>query len=60
MTKFWGFGVWAFPDTGLMRIGRTLIKTRSKNYQRNNLMRTLRRMMATLSRSQTFSQRAMA
>nr|ADO19036.1 hypothetical protein Nfla_2902 [Nostoc flagelliforme str. Sunitezuoqi] len=29
MTKFWGFGVWAFPDTGLMRIGRTLIKTRS-------------------------------
>ncbi|RCJ32962.1 hypothetical protein A6769_26375 [Nostoc punctiforme NIES-2108] len=49
MTKFWGFGVWAFPDTGLMRIGRTLIKTRSKNYQRNNLMRTLRRMMATLN-----------
>ncbi|MEH2421715.1 MAG: ferritin-like domain-containing protein [Nostoc sp.] len=49
MTKFWGFGVWAFPDTGLMRIGRTLIKTRSPNYQRNNLMRTLRRMMATLN-----------
>ncbi|MEH1917256.1 ferritin-like domain-containing protein [Nostoc sp.] len=49
MTKFWGFGVWAFPDTGLMRIGRTLIKTRSQNYQRNNLMRTLRRMMATLN-----------
>ncbi|MBD2521463.1 ferritin-like domain-containing protein [Nostoc sp. FACHB-133] len=49
MTKFWGFGVWTFPDTGLMRIGRTLIKTRSQNYQRNNLMRTLRRMMATLN-----------
>ena len=49
MTKFWGFGVWAFPDTGLMRVGRTLIKTRSQNYQRNNLMRTLRRMMATLN-----------
>ncbi|MFN6482035.1 MULTISPECIES: ferritin-like domain-containing protein [unclassified Nostoc] len=49
MTKFWGFGVWAFPDTGLMRIGRTLIKTRSLNYQRNNLMRTLRRMMGTLN-----------
>ncbi|MEH1894358.1 MAG: ferritin-like domain-containing protein [Nostoc sp.] len=48
-TKFWGFGVWSFPDTGLMRIGRTLIKTRSPNYQRNNLMRTLRRMMATLN-----------
>ncbi len=49
MTKFWGFGVWAFPNTGLMRIGRTLIKTRSPNYQRNNLIRTLRRMMATLN-----------
>jgi hypothetical protein len=48
-TKFWGFGVWAFPDTGLMRIGRTLMKTRSPNYQRNNLIRTLRRMMATLN-----------
>jgi hypothetical protein len=49
MTKFWGFGVWTFPDTGLMRIGRTLIKTRGQNYQRNNLTRTLRRMMATLN-----------
>jgi hypothetical protein len=49
MTKFWGFGVWAFPDTGLIRITRTLIKTRSQNYQRNNLIRTLRRMMATLN-----------
>jgi len=44
-----GFGVCAFPDTGLLRIGRTLIKTRSLNYQRNNLIRTLRRMMATLN-----------
>jgi len=49
MTKFWGFGVWAFPDTGLIRITRTLIKTRSQNYQRNNLIRTLRRMMSTLN-----------
>ncbi|MBD6614600.1 ferritin-like domain-containing protein [Komarekiella sp. 'clone 1'] len=49
MTKFWGFGVWAFPDTSLMRIGRTLIKTRSHNYKRNNLLRTLRRMMETLN-----------
>ncbi|MBD2450777.1 ferritin-like domain-containing protein [Nostoc sp. FACHB-152] len=49
MTKFWGFGVWAFPDTSLWRVGRTLIKTRSQNYQRNNLIRTLRRMMATLN-----------
>ncbi|MBD2440052.1 ferritin-like domain-containing protein [Nostoc sp. FACHB-110] len=49
MTKFWGFGVWAFPDTSLVRVGKTLIKTRSANYQRNNLIRTLRRMMATLN-----------
>ncbi|MBD2200929.1 MULTISPECIES: ferritin-like domain-containing protein [Calothrix] len=49
MTKFWGFGVWAFPNTGLIRVGTTLIKTRSQTYQRNNLIRTLRRMMATLN-----------
>ncbi|ACC80605.1 hypothetical protein [Nostoc punctiforme] len=48
-TKFWGFGAWTFPDTGLMRIGRTLIETRAQNYQRNNLMRTLHRMMGTLN-----------
>ncbi|AFY50298.1 hypothetical protein Nos7524_4550 [Nostoc sp. PCC 7524] len=49
MTKFWGFGVWLFPDTGLIRITKTLIKTRSQTYQRNNLIRTLRRMMNTLN-----------
>ncbi|MBE9209137.1 ferritin-like domain-containing protein [Nostoc sp. LEGE 06077] len=49
MTKFWGFGVWAYPNTGFIRITNTLIKTRSQNYQRNNLMRTLRRMMNTLN-----------
>ncbi|AFY43421.1 hypothetical protein [Nostoc sp. PCC 7107] len=49
MTKFWGFGVWAYPNTGFLRITKTLIKTRSQNYQRNNLMRTLRRMMNTLN-----------
>jgi hypothetical protein len=49
MTKFWGFGVWLYPDTSLVRVGKTLIKTRSQNYQRNNLIRTLRRMMATLN-----------
>ncbi|BCL39294.1 ferritin-like domain-containing protein [Nostoc sp. MS1] len=49
MTKFWGFGVWAYPDTGLIRVTNTLIKTRSQTYQRNNLIRTLRRMMGTLN-----------
>ncbi|AUT00085.1 hypothetical protein CLI64_06660 [Nostoc sp. CENA543] len=59
MTKFWGFGVWAYPDTGLIRITRTLIKTRSQNYERNNLMRTLRRMMNTLNwKAWTFSNKA--
>ncbi len=59
MTKFWGFGVWAFPDTSVMRIGRTLIKTRSHSYKRNNLLRTLRRMMETLNwNSWTLSNKA--
>jgi hypothetical protein len=59
LTKFWGFGVWAFPDTSVMRIGQTLIKTRSHNYKRNNLLRTLRRMMDTLNwNSWTFSNKA--
>ncbi|MEC4815780.1 MAG: ferritin-like domain-containing protein [Scytonema sp. PMC 1069.18] len=49
MTKFWGFGLWAFPDTSLLRIGQTLIKTRGNHYQRNSLVRTLRRMMGTLN-----------
>ncbi|MCC5640049.1 ferritin-like domain-containing protein [Nostoc sp. CHAB 5844] len=59
MTKFWGFGVWAFPDTGLIRVGNTLIKTRSQTYKRNNLIRTLRRMMATLNwNAWTFTNKA--
>ncbi len=48
MTKFWGFGVWAYPDTSPIKITKTLIKTRHQNYQRNSLIRTLKRMMQTL------------
>ncbi|MGJ5674463.1 MAG: ferritin-like domain-containing protein [Nostochopsis sp.] len=48
MTKFWGFGVWLYPNTGLLRIGQTFMKTRYQNYARNNLLRTLKRMMGTL------------
>ncbi len=48
MTKFWGFGVWAYPDTSAIKITKTLIKTRHQNYTRNNLIRTLKRMMQTL------------
>ncbi|WP_242045204.1 ferritin-like domain-containing protein [Anabaena catenula] len=59
MTKFWGFGVWLYPDTSIIRIGRTLMKTRSPNYQRNSLIRTLRRMMGTLNwNSWTLSNKA--
>jgi hypothetical protein len=49
MAKYWGFGVWAFPDTSPIKIGRTLFKTRSKDYKRNSLFRTLKRMMETLN-----------
>ncbi|KAF3885540.1 MULTISPECIES: hypothetical protein [Nostocales] len=49
MSKFWGFGVWAFPDTSLIKVGHTLLKTRHKDYKRNSLMRTLKRMMGTLN-----------
>ncbi|MBV6625607.1 MAG: ferritin-like domain-containing protein [Rivularia sp. (in: Bacteria)] len=48
MTKFWGFGVWAYPDTSAIKITKTLIKTRHQNYKRNSLIRTLKRMMQTL------------
>ena len=49
MTKFWGFGVWAYPDTSAIKIAKTLIKTRHQNYKSNSLVRTLKRMMQTLN-----------
>ncbi|GAB1539574.1 hypothetical protein NUACC21_22410 [Scytonema sp. NUACC21] len=49
MTKFWGFGVWAFPETSFIQVGRTLLKTRHKDYKRNSLLRTLKRMLGTLN-----------
>ncbi|MEM7712449.1 MAG: ferritin-like domain-containing protein [Cyanobacteria bacterium P01_A01_bin.68] len=49
MTKFWGFGVWAYPDTSAIKITKTLIKTRHQNYKNNSLVRTLKRMMQTLN-----------
>lgn len=48
MTKFWGFGVWCYPDTSAIKITKTLVKTRHQNYKRNSLVRTLKRMMQTL------------
>jgi hypothetical protein len=49
MTKFWGFGVWAYPDTSAIKIAKTLIKTRHQKYTHNSLIRTLKRMMETLN-----------
>ena len=46
--KLWRFSVWAYPDTSAIKITKTLIKTRHQNYQRNSLIRTLKRMMQTL------------
>jgi hypothetical protein len=48
MTKFWGFGVWAYPDTSIIQVIQTFFKTRHQSYTRNNLIRTLQRMMGTL------------
>jgi hypothetical protein len=48
MTKFWGFGVWAYPDTSLPKVISIFIKTRRQSEARNNLLRTLNRMMKTL------------
>ena len=50
MAKFWGFGVWAFPDTSLLKIGRTLIKQRPiYSKSRSSLLGTLRRMSNVLN-----------
>ncbi|RUT10279.1 hypothetical protein DSM106972_007740 [Dulcicalothrix desertica PCC 7102] len=48
MTKFWGFGVWVYPNTSLQRVISIFIKTRRQSEVRNNLFRTLSRMMKAL------------
>jgi len=50
MTKFWGFGVWAFPDNSPIKIGRTLLKQRpAYSKSRSSLLGTLRRMSDVLN-----------
>lgn len=49
MTKFWGFGIWLYPNTSINRVISTLMKTHQPNYQRNSLLRTLSRMMGILN-----------
>lgn len=53
MTKFWGFGVWAFPDSSLPKIGYTLLQTMKLrpvySRSRSSLIGTLHRMTEVLS-----------
>lgn len=53
MTKFWGFGRWAYPDTGLGMMAGTLAHAMVKKWQQPNLqgslIHTLRRMTAELA-----------
>ena len=53
MTKFWGFGVWAFPETSPIYITRTLATTSqgqiSYSHNRSSLIGTLHRMTEVLN-----------
>ncbi|MEB3213000.1 MAG: ferritin-like domain-containing protein [Leptolyngbyaceae bacterium] len=49
MTKFWGFGTWAYPEARWWKTGYLLLRTmRHKNDPHNSLFRTLKRMAAVL------------
>jgi hypothetical protein len=53
MTKFWGFGVWAYPETSLKQIGMTLLQTMKGRVKysrdRSSLIGTLNRMTEILA-----------
>ncbi|MGB8701920.1 MAG: ferritin-like domain-containing protein [Thermosynechococcaceae cyanobacterium] len=52
MTKFWGFGCWAFPDTSqtkvLYTLGCSAWQKLWQGYRQSSLLHTLRRMTQTL------------
>jgi hypothetical protein len=52
MTKFWGFGVWAYPETSFIRASRTLMRSmRGKvkySRDRSSLIGTMHRMTNVL------------
>lgn len=51
MTKFWGFGVWAYPEMSLLKLGHTLLKTTKQptySRDRSSLIGTLHRMTGVL------------
>jgi len=63
MTKFWGFGVWAFPESSLPHIGFTLLQTMrgrlTYSQNRSSLVGTLHRMTSVLAwQSWSWSNRA--
>ena len=53
MTKFWGFGQWAYPDSSLLKIsttlGRALVAKLGDRTTQGSLLHTLRRMMRELA-----------
>lgn len=52
LTKFWGFGVWAFPKSSVVAIAHTLLQTIMRptyNRNRSSLIRTLHRMTKVLN-----------
>lgn len=53
MTKFWGFGRWAYPHTGLhtitLTLGQAMVQKLRNPQLQGSLWHTLRRMMAELS-----------
>jgi hypothetical protein len=53
MTKFWGFGMWAYPDSSLVKVGQTLGKAMVRKFRdrtsQGSLLHTLRRMMDELA-----------
>ena len=53
MTKFWGFGMWAYPNSGLIRIVYTLAQAmqqkRIDRTAQGSLIHTLRRMKQVLN-----------
>jgi hypothetical protein len=53
MTKFWGFGLWAYPDSSGLKIGQTLSKAMMRKLRdrttQGSLLHTLHRMMDELA-----------
>ncbi|MEM8805297.1 MAG: ferritin-like domain-containing protein [Cyanobacteria bacterium P01_G01_bin.38] len=53
MTKFWGFGLWAYPDSSFFKVGQTLFSALQEKWRnpqiQGSLLHTLGRMTKELS-----------